>query len=76
MGVIDKNTAVLKCPQCQVIETLTALEKGSVYGSAGWGTFSTSKHFDVVTNDRGPAGPEITTAKCKQCNCSAVVENR
>lgn len=75
MGVIDKNTAILKCPRCQVTETLTAFERGSAYGSAGWCTFSTSKHFDVVADDAGLGGPQITAAKCKQCNCNATVEN-
>jgi hypothetical protein len=75
MGVIDKNTAVLKCPQCQVTETLTALERGSAYGNSGWGTFGTAKHFDVVIEDSGFGGPRITGAKCKQCNSDAAVEN-
>jgi hypothetical protein len=75
VGVLDKNTAVSKCPQCQATEILTALERGSVYGSSGWGIVSSAKHFDVVTNDSGFGGPRITGAKCKQCNCEAAVEN-
>ena len=78
MGVIDKNTAILNCPQCGATETLTAIEKGSVYGSSGWGPFGTSQLFDVVLGDRGisAAGPIISSAKCKKCGCDAKVENK
>jgi hypothetical protein len=77
MGIIDKNTAFLKCLQCGATETLTAVEKGSVYGSSGWGTFGTSKLFDFVIGDRGipAAGPIVSSAKCKICTCVAEVEN-
>ena len=74
MGVIDKNTATLTCPQCTVTETLTALEKGSVYGRAGWGSFGTSKHFDVTTEEDRVVGPNVTSAKCKHCGCDATIE--
>ena len=77
MGVIDKNRAALKCPKCNTTETLTAVEKGSVYGRSGWGTFDTPKLFDITISDRGvaSAGPIVSSAKCKKCDCDAEVDN-
>lgn len=75
MGTIDKNTVTLHCPVCGTSETLTAVEKGSVYGSSGWNDFNRSTYFDVSSEDGGMAGPHITSATCKKCNCNAVVEN-
>ena len=74
MGVIDKNTVTLRCPSCNQTETLTAVEKGSVYGSSGWNDFNKSTHFNVVSEDSGIGGPRIVSAKCKKCDCDAVHE--
>ena len=76
MGIIDKNTATLRCATCDISETLTAIEKGSVYGSSGWGQFGDSKLFDIETRVRGAAGPEITTARCRKCGHQAEIGNR
>jgi len=69
MGVIDKNTVMLLCPSCGQSETLTAIEKGSVYGSAGWNDFKESTYFDVISKLDGTLGPHIVSAKCKKCRC-------
>ena len=74
MGVIDKNTVTLRCPSCGQTEMLTAVEKGSVYGSSGWHDFNESAHFFVVSEKDGIAGPHVVSAKCKKCRCDAVHE--
>jgi hypothetical protein len=74
MGVIDKNIATMTCPECKVTETITALEKGSVYGSAGWGSFGRSQHFDVEIEEDRVGGPDVKSAKCKKCRCDATIE--
>lgn len=75
MGIIDKNTVTLRCPKCQIAETLTAVENGSVYGSSGWRDFKESTHFDFTSVDRGSAGPQIESGKCKKCAGNAVLES-
>lgn len=75
MGVIDKKTVTLSCPSCGQTETLTAVEKGSVYGSSGWNDFNESVQFIVVSEEDGISGPNIVSAKCKKCSCDAVYEN-
>jgi len=74
MGIIDKNSVTLYCPSCGQSETLTAVEKGSVYGSSGWNDFNKSEHFIVVSEENGIAGPHVESAKCKKCNCDAIQE--
>jgi len=70
--MIDKNTVMLRCPSCDQFETLTAVEKGSVYGSAGWNDFTESTYFDISSKDAGIGGPHIVSAKCKKCHCDAI----
>jgi len=74
MGTIDKNTVTLRCPKCDTSETLTAVEYGSVYGSSGWGDFNESTYFNVSSEDGRIGGPQIVSAKCKECNCDALFE--
>ena len=74
MGVIDKNTVTLRCPSCGQTETLTAVEKGSVYGSSGWNDFNKSDHFIIESEENSIAGPHIVSAKCKKCSCDAIQE--
>ena len=77
MGVNDRNRAVLKCPKCNAVETIIAVEKGSVFGSAGWRPFDTPRNFEIVVQAFGaPAvGPIVSSAKCRACGCAAAVEN-
>ena len=75
MGIIDKNTVTLRCPSCDQSETLTAVEKGSVYGSSGWNDFNESTYFKVSSEDDGIGGPHIVSAKCKKCDCDAIRDN-
>jgi hypothetical protein len=72
MGIIDKTTVKLRCPSCDQSETLTAIEKGSVYGSSGWNDFNESTYFNVSSIDEGIGGPQIVSARCKKCDCDAV----
>ena len=73
MGVIDKNTFKLECPSCGVTESLSALEKGSCYGSGGWTDYGDSKHFDYHQTP-GKIGPIIDEATCKKCNVAAILK--
>lgn len=75
MGTIDQNITLLTCPRCQKSETLTAFEKGSNYGSSGWGNFNNSKHFEFESQDRDHLGPLVISAICKQCNCDVIIKN-
>ncbi len=34
MGIIDKSTYTLKCPNCEIVETLAILDKGSNWGGS------------------------------------------
>ncbi len=75
MGIIDKNTVTLRCPECDQTETPTAVEKGSVYGSSGWNDFNESTYFIVSSEDDAVGGPHIVSARCKKCGCDAVRED-
>lgn len=75
MGFIDTNTVTLRCPECENAETLTAVERGSVYGSSGWTDFKESIDFIVVSEEDAIAGPHIVSAKCKKCGCDAIRES-
>ena len=75
MGIIDKNTVTLRCPSCGKSETLTAVEKGSGYGSSGWNDFNEATFFNVTSEDGGMSGPHIVSAKCKKCDCNAEFQN-
>jgi hypothetical protein len=75
VGIIDKCETKLTCAVCQKSEMLIAVEKGSPYGSSGWGPFCNSKYFDVETVGSDHLGfPTVKTAKCKKCNCNAEIE--
>lgn len=71
MGVVDKNTVKLHCPKCNISETISALEKGSAYGSS-WTDYSNAEHFDYI-QEPGRIGPQIKSAKCRNCAGDAVV---
>lgn len=71
MGIVDKNTVTLHCPRCDISETISALEKGSAYGSS-WTDYDKAKRFDYI-QEPGNVGPRIASAKCKHCAGDAIV---
>ncbi len=74
MGVLDVNKDKLTCLECRISETLTAVEKGSCYGSSGWGGFNQSEHFEITSINESGIGPRIGSAKCKTCGNNAAIE--
>ena len=71
MGTIDKNIVTLCCSSCGKSEILTAVEKGSVYGSSGWNDFNEAAYFNVTSEGGGMSEPHVVSAKCKKCNHNA-----
>ena len=74
MGVIDKYTVELTCPDCGANEQIYACERGSMWSGGHWGDYSESKLFNVKTKME-QHGPEVTAASCKECGTAAEVKD-
>jgi hypothetical protein len=70
MGTTDKTTHNFSCPSCEAKDTITVLEKGSMWG-ASWNIPPVSELFNVEWK-RGQFGePEPISIKCKTCGIDA-----
>ena len=74
MGIIDQTKASLTCPRCGETESRSAFERGSSYGSGGWGNFETFMSFSV-TVERTAYGPTVTQATCVSCGEAATIKH-
>ncbi|MGB5234531.1 MAG: hypothetical protein WBN85_05060 [Candidatus Macondimonas sp.] len=66
MGIIDKTTYRLTCPQCGAAETANVLDKGS-----NWQSGATFKRFETSWSGGGSTEPDLISATCKQCGVAA-----
>lgn len=74
MGIIDEVKASLTCPTCGKTESRAAFEKGSAYGSGGWGGFAKFVDFNTTTESTA-YGPKVTQATCVACGVPATIEH-
>ncbi|GAJ68027.1 ras GTPase-activating-like protein IQGAP1 [Edwardsiella piscicida] len=72
MGIIDKSTYTLKCPNCEIVETLAILDKGSNWGGSHWQSGGSFQHFHTEWQGGGLTEPSLKIAKCKVCQQSAL----
>lgn len=74
MGIIDSNKFRVTCPKCGTIESVAVQERGSSFGGGTWQSGPDLKHFVAEWSGDDITGPVITSAKCRTCGSSAVVE--
>ncbi len=75
MGVIDKTTYKLTCPQCGTSETSSVLDKGSGWGGSSWQEGAYFSMFQTEWSGGGSQEPKLTLAICKTCGVSATVKS-
>lgn len=73
MGIIDKTTYTLKCPQCGRTGTATTRDKGSGWSGSSWGSFSIAEGFELESTGGGKVEPTIVSATCTRCSVAAEV---
>lgn len=76
MGILDSNRFFVHCPECGHSEIVAVHEKGSSYGSSGWGAPPEMEQFAATWDSEGFIGPRIVKAVCRNCKCEATVEQR
>lgn len=74
MGVIDKTTYELTCPNCKQTEKASVLDRGSGWGGSNWGGGAVFDYFETQWEGAGgSAEPKLLAAFCKQCKTEAQV---
>lgn len=76
MGIIDKTTHRLTCPQCGASETVDVLDKGSNWSGSHWQSGAKFERFDTTWSGGGSAEPDLVSATCKLCSVPAQREVR
>jgi hypothetical protein len=71
VGIIDKTTYRLTCPQCDAVETANVLDKGSNWSGSHWQSGATFERFETSWSGGGSTEPVLISAKCKQCGVAA-----
>lgn len=71
MGIIDKCTYTLICPQCEISESASVLEKGSGWGGSSWEARASFAKFTTEWQGGGKSEPELLSATCKVCGSEA-----
>ena len=71
MGIIDKTTYRLTCPQCGAAEMANVLDKGSNWSGSHWQSGATFERFETSWSGGGRIEPELLSATCKQCGVAA-----
>lgn len=71
MGIIDKTTYRLTCPQCDAVETANVLDKGSNWIGSHWQSGATFERFETSWSGGGSTEPDLISATCKQCGVAA-----
>ena len=76
MGIIDKKTYALTCPQCGARESASVLDKGSGRSGSSWQSGASFSSFSTAwSGGGGGEEPELTSATCKNCGTEATVES-
>lgn len=71
MGIIDKTTYLLTCPQCGASEAGDVLDKGSNWSGSRWQSDATFERFETSWSGGDSTEPDIVSATCKQCGVAA-----
>jgi predicted RNA-binding Zn-ribbon protein involved in translation (DUF1610 family) len=71
MGIIDKTTHHLTCPQCGASEACIVLDKGSNWSGSHWQSGAKFERFETTWSGGGSTEPELVSATCKQCGAAA-----
>jgi hypothetical protein len=71
VGIIDKTTYRLTCPQCDAVETANVLDKGSNWSGSHWQSCATFERFETSWSGGGSTEPDLISATCKQCGVAA-----
>ena len=66
MGFLDETEKELLCKSCGVKETITVVDKGSMWDGSFW-TVPNSQHFDIDWKGGGRLEPQIVKAVCRSC---------
>jgi predicted nucleic-acid-binding Zn-ribbon protein len=74
MGIIDETTYKLHCPKCGHSESLSILDKGSNFGGSCWQSGAVFTSFETNLTGGGVQAPQLTTAICKTCGTTAIIE--
>ena len=73
MGISDKTTFTLGCPQCDTTEAKPVLDYGSTYSGPKWDSQAKFSKFETVWTGGGHEEPKITSATCRACGEQATV---
>lgn len=76
MGIIDKTTHRLTCPQCGASETADVLDKGSNWSGSHWQSSAKFERFDTTWSGGGSVEPDLVSATCRLCSVPAQREVR
>ena len=71
MGIIDKTTYRLTCPQCGAAETAAVLDKGSNWSGSHWQSGAKFEQFETAWSGGGGTEPDLISATCNQCGVAA-----
>lgn len=71
MGIIDKTTHRLTCPQCGASETANVLDKGSNWSGSHWQSGANFERFKTTWSGGGNTEPDLVSATCRQCGVAA-----
>ena len=71
MGIIDKTTHLLTCPQCGASETANVLDRGSNWIGSHWQRGANFERFETTWSGGGDTGPDLVSATYKQCSVPA-----
>jgi hypothetical protein len=71
VGIIDKTTHRLTCPQCGASETADVLDKGSNWSGSHWQSGAKFERFETTWSGGGSTEPDLGSATCKQCGVAA-----
>jgi len=76
MGTIDAAWVKLTCKKCDVAETQTYSDHGSMWSGSWWNGLPQFERFKVKATEGGKREPEILSAKCSKCGADADQEHR
>lgn len=67
MGVIDKTTYKLSCPQCVIDESASILDYGSSWSGFNWESSAKFSNFETEWSGGGKLELTLISAICKKC---------
>jgi hypothetical protein len=74
MGIVDKKSYTLKCPNCQKVEKGLVVDKGSTWNGSSWSNRCNFQFFNVQWSDSDSMEPNIVNASCVECGSAADVD--